>query len=205
MPTYCKSFKCTADKCRDNCCIGWEIDIDPSSAEYYDSVNGEFGDRLRSNIEKGEICSFKLKGERCPFLNDSNLCDIIINLGENYLCQICDAHPRFRNELPDRIEIGFGLSCEAAGRLILSKKEPVKFLPKIDTDDEIILLRDEIISILQNREISLEQRIDNAFSLLGADKDCRPLSEWAKRLLELERLDEDWTKLLLKLKAKSSL
>ena len=78
MPLYCKDFKCIADKCKDNCCVGWEIDIDPSSAEYYDSVGGEFGDRLKSNIEKGEVCSFKLKGERCPFLNDSNLCDIII-------------------------------------------------------------------------------------------------------------------------------
>ena len=27
-PSYYKKFKCIADKCHHNCCIGWEIDID---------------------------------------------------------------------------------------------------------------------------------------------------------------------------------
>ena len=201
LPDYYKDFKCIAEKCKHNCCIGWEIDIDDDTLKKYRAVSGKFGERLSKNISLDSEAHFVLaENERCPFLNCDNLCDIIINLGEDYLCGICDMHPRFKNELPDRTEIGLGLCCEEAARLIISKKEPVKFLPKVDTDDEIILLRDEIIAFLQNRECSLEQRIDTVFSLLGADKDRLPLSEWAKRLLELERLDEGWTKLLLKLK-----
>ena len=49
MPSYCKNFQCIADKCRDNCCIGWEINIDPTTAEYYKSVGGDFGNRLKEN------------------------------------------------------------------------------------------------------------------------------------------------------------
>ena len=28
VPSYYKNFRCIADKCPDNCCRGWEIDID---------------------------------------------------------------------------------------------------------------------------------------------------------------------------------
>ncbi len=201
FPDYYKDFSCIKGECRHNCCIGWEIDIDDKTLSKYKNVDGEFGERLSKNISlDGEAHFILAENERCPFLNSDNLCDIIINLGEDYLCGICDAHPRFKNELPDRIEVGLGLCCEAAGKLILSKKEKTKFFPKADTDDEIILLRDGIISVLQNRRLSLEKRIDKVFSLLGAEKDGRPMSEWAEILLGLERLDGDWTKLLLKLK-----
>lgn len=200
FPDYYKNFKCIAGECKHNCCIGWEIDIDDDTLKKYRAVSGEFGERLSKNISlDGEAHFVLAEHERCPFLNCDNLCDIIINLGEDYLCGICDMHPRFRNELPDRVEVGLGLCCEEAGRLILSRKEPV-VLPKIDTDDEIILLRDEIIAILQNRTIPLKERINKIFSLLDAEKDGRTISEWADILLGLERLDEDWTRLLLNLK-----
>lgn len=170
MPFYCKDFKCIADKCKDNCCVGWEIDIDPSSAEYYDSVSGEFGDRLRSNIEKSEVCSFKLKGERCPFLNDSNLCDIIISLGEDKLCQICDDHPRYYEWYSDVKEGGIGLCCEEAARIIVGAKE--KFATyDVPCNDEgcddyderlydvLSFARQEIIGVLENEELSLKDRM----------------------------------------------
>ena len=76
MPSYCKDFQCIAAKCKDNCCIGWEISIDASSAEYYKAVGGDFGKRLKENIAWGDDTSFILKNERCPFLNKQNLCDI---------------------------------------------------------------------------------------------------------------------------------
>ena len=34
-PGYYSGFRCIADKCKNNCCIGWEIDIDKES---YDEV-----------------------------------------------------------------------------------------------------------------------------------------------------------------------
>lgn len=35
-PKYYKDFKCTAESCSDNCCIGWEIDIDEKSQEGFE-------------------------------------------------------------------------------------------------------------------------------------------------------------------------
>ena len=49
VPTYFNEFACIGGACEDNCCIGWEVDIDDESLEVYKSVGGEFGDRLRGS------------------------------------------------------------------------------------------------------------------------------------------------------------
>ena len=87
VPTYFNEFACIGGACEDNCCIGWEVDIDDKSLEVYNSVGGEFGDRLRRYMSNEN--SFTLKNNRCPFLNDKNLCDIFINIGEDKLCTVC--------------------------------------------------------------------------------------------------------------------
>ena len=125
FPDYYQAFRCVGGSCRHNCCIGWEIDIDPDSAARYAALAGPLGDRLRKNICLEDTPHFILGQEdRCPFLNDRNLCDLILDLGEASLCQICTDHPRFHNELPGRLETGLGLCCEEAGRLILGKSTP---------------------------------------------------------------------------------
>ena len=139
-PDYYDKFRCIASKCKHNCCIGWEIDIDEDTLSYYNSVTGDFSKRLKDNIELSDTPHFKLSSnERCPFLNDKNLCDIITTLGEDKLCDICSQHPRFHNELPDRIESGLGLCCEEACRIILSQKEKVKLVS--DEEMEAVLSR----------------------------------------------------------------
>lgn len=121
-------FKCIADKCAHTCCKGWEIDIDDETYEIYLGIAGPFGDKIRSSIatkknpESGdEFHHFVLsEDERCPFLNERNLCEIILNLGEDYLCDICTEHPRFYKERESGEYVcGYGLCCEEAARLTL--------------------------------------------------------------------------------------
>ena len=109
-PDYFEKFVCIADRCKHSCCIGWEIDIDEETLADYQSVEGEFGERLREGIEVKDGCAcFRLgNDERCPFLNENGLCDIILNLGEDRLSQICTDHPRFCSFWSDRTEIGLG-------------------------------------------------------------------------------------------------
>ena len=45
-----KNFKCIADKCKNNCCIGWEIGIDSETEKFYRNGKGEFFERIRENI-----------------------------------------------------------------------------------------------------------------------------------------------------------
>lgn len=200
FPDYYKKFKCIADKCQHSCCVGWEIDIDQSTMDLYNSLEGEFADKIRENIE-GEVPHFVLKeGERCPFLNDSGLCDIICELGENALCDICHLHPRFRNFYPNLIETGLGLCCEEAARIILTDNEKFSVsLPLSARMKKFFKERKNVFDILQNREVSILTRFHNL-----AEKYDLKFEFSNDKLYELykslERLDLNWEKELEKLK-----
>lgn len=203
IPNYYPQFQCIAGDCRHNCCIGWEIDIDEATAEYYKDVHGVLGERLHTQIEWGDVPHFRLtKEERCPFLNRDNLCDVILELGEEGLCNICHEHPRFHNELPGRIESGIGLCCEAAGRLILGQKEPVTLLVSGENvcEDAFVALRDELLTILQDRSLDLDVRLQHMVGRCCVAVPDQNWERWASFLLGLERLDEAWTKRLCELK-----
>ena len=139
-PSYYDDFKCIAGRCKHNCCIGWEIDIDEDTMDLYMSEHGAFGERLKENISlEGDCPHFVLgKGDRCPFLNDKNLCDVIINMGEESLCQICSDHPRFINCIEDREEMGIGMCCEEAARIIVTYKDKVEILGEKSDDEEMV-------------------------------------------------------------------
>ena len=192
-PSYYDNFKCIADKCRHNCCIGWEIDIDEEKLVSYMTQYGEFGDKLRGNISLEDECPhFVLgDGERCPFLNENNLCEIIINMGEEALCQICSDHPRFVNFDEDREEIGLGLCCEEAARLILTHQDKVKILGERCDDDAVIYnVRDLVIEKLQNRDKTIDERIADVKDMFRIKL---PDLKWDIEFLKLERLDASWT------------
>ena len=126
VPSYYKKFHCIADQCQDSCCIGWEIDIDEDTFSYYKSVEGSFGERLRTHMEEGETNSFTLSPNGwCPFLNEKKLCDICIELGEEALCEVCTEFPRFTMEYENVREKVLSLSCEEVGRLVFSSDEKI--------------------------------------------------------------------------------
>ena len=203
-PERYRDFVCIAGACRHSCCAGWEIDIDPDSLRLFQQMPGAIGERLRQNIETdGETACFRLQGkeERCPFLNSEGLCDLILEAGEDSLCQICADHPRFRNFYEDRTEIGLGLCCEAAGRLLLGDTQPMKLtileddgLTEENTseEEELLCLRDGLFRLVQNRALSMEERAEQLLPAAGID-----WQDWSAFLLTLERLDERWTELLL--------
>jgi lysine-N-methylase len=198
-PDYYPDFHCIGGRCQHNCCIGWEIDIDEETATRYCAEKGDLGDRLRRHIEWGETPHFILnEHERCPFLNKNNLCDIILAQGEEGLCEICRQHPRFRNELPERLEIGLGLCCEEAARRILGKKEPFDLIVTgfRSEPDAVLILRDACLDILRDRRIALRNRFGAMLSLCGITISQSCFEDARDVLIGLERMSEDWTRCL---------
>lgn len=173
VPEYYKNFKCIADKCKDTCCKGWEIDIDKETSEFYSKVDGEFGDKLRKNMSKTDPKHFIFnKNGKCPFLNNNNLCDIFINLGEEHLCTICSLHPRYFEWFKDLKEGGIGMCCEEAARLILSQNKPfstytidIPFDPCDNYDEnlysKLYVCRENIIKYIETSNIPFKTRIFN--------------------------------------------
>ncbi len=199
-PNYYKNFKCIAGECKHSCCIGWEIDIDERTLEKYNNFKGEFADKLKENIVFNGSAHFKLdKDERCPFLNSNGLCDIIINLGEDMLCQICRDHPRFRNFYDDFVEIGLGLACEAAAEIILSQREKVELnLTDKMQQIPIINFREKLFKILQNRDLPIDKRIDNMLDLV--DGHLSYSVDWYSVFNSLEKMDKTWAAYLPRIK-----
>ena len=189
-PDYYKDFRCIAGDCRHSCCIGWEIDVDPDKLAYYDTVTGPLSDRLHKGIDRTAQPPHFILGEheRCPFLNQEGLCDLIIGLGEDSLCQICRDHPRYRSFFVGRTEIGVGLCCEAAAALILKKTEKTT-LVTLEEDGEpddlppadlsLLEWRALLTDIAQDRSQNIEER---AQAILEEARLALPdytLSQWA--------------------------
>lgn len=199
-PSYYDEFRCIAGKCKHNCCIGWEIDVDEDKLITYMTEYGEFGDRLRENISLEDECPHFILGEneRCPFLNKNNLCDIIINMGEEALCQICNDHPRFVNCFDEREEVGLGLCCEEAARLIVTYPDKVKIQGEATDEDAVIFnMRDKVIEKLQQREKTIDERIGDVKAIFNIKL---PQRQWDIEFLKLERLDKNWSARLMTLR-----
>ena len=79
-------------ECKHTCCAGWEIDIDEKTLNKYKSLHSEFGSKIRNNIfTDDDGAHFKMcKDGKCPMLTRNGLCEIILELGEEWICGIFD-------------------------------------------------------------------------------------------------------------------
>lgn len=184
FPDYYETFQCIGSKCPDTCCAGWEVDVDPDSCEYYQSIQGPFGDRLRKALTiDGEDRYFPLDpAGRCPFLDHQNLCDIYKNLGEASLCQTCTEYPRYFMDIGNYEQIDMSLSCMELGRIFFSDTTPVSYVrtenneegePLTPEDQQLLI---EILA-LRNKAINLIQHPDRFF-----------LSGWGAYMEDLKKI-----------------
>lgn len=225
---FYKEFKCIANKCPDSCCKEWDVVIDDESYEKYSGVGGEFGKRLKSlmvtDADGDRI--FTLNKNRCPFWNSDMLCDIYINLGEDFLCETCKRFPRINLDYTAFEEKILSLACPEALRLMLKKDAMKKLIEKenpleaeqcdYDTDVMSLLLkeRQNIFDVLNNDENSLFDCLSlmykifaNVQSKLDGAKydstqifDCEGfISDYkatVSLLLKLDIMTDEWKKFL---------
>ena len=193
-PTIYHAFQCKADQCENTCCQLWTIDIDEPTAERYHSMTGSLGESLRQAItvdDEGSHFIFSKAQPMCPLLNEKGLCKVVLELGEEGLCDTCHMHPRFYKYIEDLELCGVGLSCEASVEL-LARQEPMDLLLFTIEDD--------------HNEFNPEERLTlhNVFELLAFDLDPNlfqytpnPSKQSFKELLDLykqtEPIDENWT------------
>ena len=204
-PTYYKNFKCIADACEHSCCIGWEIDIDEHTLEKYKELKNDYAPAILESISEEETSHFRLcEGERCPHLDERGLCKIILNVGEEYLSHICREHPRFYN-FTSVAEVGVGMSCPEAARLILSSPDfaSMEEVGEVDAEPDDVLFdgraeRTNVYDILQETDyLSALAQIYSAYSIdMGED------AQWLTILDSLEYLNPDHKELFLQYSSK---
>ena len=193
-PTIYHEFQCKANRCENTCCQLWTIDIDKHTAERYHSMTGSLGESLQQAItvdDEGSHFVFSKTQPMCPLLNENGLCKVVLELGEEGLCNTCHMHPRFYKYIEDLELCGVGLSCEASVELLAQNKTIDSLLFTIEDDDN---------------EFTSEERLtlQNVFELLAFDLDPNlfqyapnPTKQSFKELLDLykktEPIDENWT------------
>lgn len=206
-PAYYESFSCIADKCEDTCCAGWEIDIDEASYAYYQSLPGRFGEKVRGYLKEYdgdsgdayEAHGFILQdGKKCPFLQEDGLCEMILTLGENAICDVCTYTPRNYLEYGGMREISVSPGCAEAGRLLFGSAEKISFVTgeeagELDIEESaderhfgetIRAVRDFGLEILQERDASVLARM-RGFLFFGNEVQRRLNSEDVEGLLKL--------------------
>ncbi|MBQ7926140.1 MAG: flagellin lysine-N-methylase [Lachnospiraceae bacterium] len=134
-PDYYDDFSCVADKCPDTCCEGWQIVIDEDSYKKYLELDGDFGKRMKESLEPGEMSFCQCAG-RCAFLNENNLCDLILEKGPEYLCETCARYPRHIEEFDGLREYSLSLSCPVAAQMILGQKGLWNLLEEEDEQED---------------------------------------------------------------------
>ena len=199
-PTYYKTFRCIADACEHSCCIGWEIDIDEQTLKKYNQLKDGYGPAILESISFEGTPHFQLcEGDRCPHLDERGLCKINLGVGEEYLSHICREHPRFYN-FTSVAEVGVGMSCPEAARLILSSPDfaEMEEIGEVEAEADGILFdgraeRTKIYNVLQKKDYAAAlAQIYSAYSVDVGDD-----AEWLKILGSLEYLNADHKELFL--------
>ncbi len=204
-PVYYNNFSCIADRCRHSCCIGWEIDVDADTRALYDTLEGNYADTIRASIDNADPPHFKLAAhERCPHLDAQGLCRIIKEYGHGALCDICREHPRFYHQTPHGIEVGLGLACEQACRIVLFADN---FDQMIEIDDldgqpdaeafDATALRARVYAILKDSTLSYDARLARISSEFGVSAGIRTDNAWCALLCGLEYLHKEHTALFM--------
>lgn len=186
QPEFYPAFSCLASACRHSCCRGWEIDVDEAALRRYAAVPGALGQKLRASIYQDDdgahFCL--IDDERCPFLQEDGLCELICRLGKESLCEICALHPRFYLSYGEHELAGLGLSCEAVCALLLRGGEPLTLVCP-ETGERCSL--SDLLSLPPERLIFDGAPVSEAY--LSRAACTEPIDEhWSQ---ELERLCRD--------------
>lgn len=181
-PEYLQNFKCIGSNCEDTCCSGWNIPIDKATYKKYQKEKSQKLDildnvkRNKKNASENNYAQIKLDSQcSCPFLNNESLCNIQLELGESFLSNTCQEYPRSYNLVDKVLEKSATLSCPEIARLALLNSQGIDFtktveefeknIPKVNKkitqtySSNFELLREYIISVIQNREYNVEERL----------------------------------------------
>jgi lysine-N-methylase len=173
-PDYFKTFRCVGGRaCPDSCCHIWQITVDKKTLKKYKKVKGSLGKRMCEKIDK-KTGNIKPYGEdnRCEFLNKDNLCDIVLGLGEDYLCHTCHTHPRHEEVYYNVRERSLAITCPIACKELLMREEPVVIEMEEDNKKDqyykyfdqplfgqLEYIRDSMLKLVQDRSIGIWERM----------------------------------------------
>ena len=192
-PEFYKDFHCIGGQCSFTCCKEWKIAVDPETKKRWRKLSVpetvlESGRVLkhacRSSLDKTQLSQFVMKkdgGEiiellpnmRCPFLEDTELCRLVLDYGEACLSETCHVFPRETHAFADRTERTLVSCCpEIVDRLYTLKELHFTNLPYQDRafllegNDQLFQIRNIMMYWLSDASASNEVNLKRTFFML---------------------------------------
>lgn len=192
-PDFYGDFHCIGGQCSFTCCKEWKIAVDPETKKRWRKLSVpetvlESGrvpkHACRSSLDKVQLSQFVMKkdgGEiiellpnmRCPFLEDTELCRLVLDYGEECLSETCHVFPRETHEFADRTERTLVSCCpEIVDRLYGLKELHFTKLPYQDRafllegKDKLFQIRNIMMYWLQDASVSNEVNLKRTFFML---------------------------------------
>ena len=200
-PTFYHTFQCKANQCHHTCCQKWTIDVDEETAKLYQTLPTPLGEDLRKFMtvdDEGYYFMFSDKQPTCPLLREDGLCRVVLELGEDSLCDTCHMHPRFYKYIEDLELCGVGLSCEESVEKLLAT-EGDQLLFTIEDDDDEFTAEDR--PVLENIFDLLALGINPAICQFTLNHSIHYCQELVTVYKKTEPIDEEWTNQLAHLEA----
>ena len=195
-PTFYHTFQCKANQCHHTCCQKWTIDVDEETAKLYQTLPTPLGEDLRKFMtvdDEGYYFMFSDKQPTCPLLQEDGLCRVVLELGEDSLCDTCHMHPRFYKYIEDLELCGVGLSCEeSVEKLLATEGDQLQFT--IEDDDDEFTAEDR--PVLENIFDLLALGINPAICQFTLNHSIHYCQELVTIYKKTEPIDEEWTKQL---------
>lgn len=179
-PTYIKEFKCDGKACNSRCCRDWKIFLDDDTRQKCLTLP-DCNEIFQHVDESAQVFKLQSSGA-CPFLDENFLCKIQLKHGEKFLPAICQSFPRVTYKLAEDFFIqAMTLTCPVAAILILLRGEPITFeevdelkarqifdfTERILSAEKFLSRQRSAIKILQRRELSINERLENLCEFFG--------------------------------------
>ena len=192
-PDFYGDFHCIGGQCSFTCCKEWKIAVDPETKKRWRKLSvpetvlesGRVPEHAcRSSFDKAQLSQFVMKkdgGEiiellsnmRCPFLEDTELCRLVLDYGEECLSETCHVFPRETHEFADRTERTLVSCCpEIVDRLYTLKELHFTNLPYQDRafllegKDKLFQIRNIMMYWLQDASVSNEVNLKRCLFMI---------------------------------------
>lgn len=116
------NFICPGGDCGLTCCSeDWKIALTDDEIDKYKEIDTEFKSKLIEALDF-ENNTFKCNDGKCCLLNDKGYCEIVLNLGEEYLSKTCSLFPRERKDYGFMEEWSVEILCPLVAEKLLDAK-----------------------------------------------------------------------------------
>lgn len=192
-PDFYGDFHCIGGQCSFTCCKEWKIAVDHETKKRWRKMDvpetvlesGRVPEHAcLSTSNKAQLSQFVVKkdgGEiiellpnmRCPFLEDSELCRLVLDYGEECLSETCHVFPRETHEFTDRTERTLFSCCpEIVDRLHALHELHFTNLPYQDRafllegNDKLFQIRNIMMYWLKDASVSNEVNLKRCLFML---------------------------------------